>query len=563
VSGDRGGATNGATNGVVNDVANRVVIGVVNRVMNRLGDRLRVRVGDGRAGRRVRAGVAVALAAVLAAAPLAACAPAAAPTLSDRYRSYYEIFVGSFADSNGDGIGDLAGVTKKLSYIHDDLGADGIWLTPINPSPSYHKYDITDFEAIDPQFGTMQDFDTLIAKAHRDDVRVLMDLVIQHTSSKHPWFTQAVDALLAGTTNKYVDYYHFSSTPKAGYVRYGTSDIYYSAVFSPGMPDLNLDDPDVRSEIAGIVAFWLHKGVDGFRLDATTSYYPHDAAAGVAFQKWLKATCTAVNPDAYLVGEAWTDATTLATAYTSGVDSYFNYPFATVSGTINAAMSAKDGTRLSQATQRWDATIHAANPAAMDAPFISNHDNPRPAGYLMRSPRLEKLAAATYLLMPGSPFLYYGEEIGMLGSGTDPNKRMPMVWSATDRTGMTKPPPGGTYDESAVVPVDQQLKDPGSVLRFYHDVLALRRRTPELARGTYASITASDRAVLAFSDTYQGATVYVLENLDTVPQTEQLGAMGLPASVRIRDHLLTDGTATPTLSGGRLTLPPGSVAVLR
>ncbi|OZB88554.1 MAG: hypothetical protein B7X41_07530 [Microbacterium sp. 14-71-5] len=515
------------------------------------------------ARRRAQVSVAVALTAVMVAGPLAACGPAAPPVVSDRYRSYYEIFVGSFADSNGDGVGDLAGVTQKLSYVRDDLGADGIWLTPINPSPSYHKYDTTDFEAIDPQFGTMQDFDTLVAKAHRADVRVLMDLVVQHTSSRHPWFTQAIQALQAGTTNKYVDYYRFSSTPKAGYVRYGASDIYYSAVFSPDMPDLNLDDPGVRGEIAGIVGFWLRKGVDGFRLDATTSYYPYDAAASVAFQRWLKATSTAVRPDAYLVGEAWTDSTTLASYYASGVDSYFNYPFATVSGTLNAALSAKDGTALSQATQRWNATIHAANPAAMDAPFISNHDNPRPAGYLMRSPRLEKLAAVTYLLMPGSPFLYYGEEIGMLGSGSDPNKRMPMVWSATDRTGMTKPPPGGTYDESAVVPVDQQLKDPGSVLRFYHDVLALRRRTPELARGTYASITASDRAVLAFSDTYQGATVYVLENLDTTAHTEQLGAMGLPPSARIRDYLLTDGTATPTLSGGRLMLPAGAVVVLR
>ena len=513
--------------------------------------------------RRWRAAVALSLVALLGVAPLAACGPSPAAAVSDRYRTYYEVFVGSFADSNGDGVGDLAGVTGKLSYIHDDLGADGIWLTPINTSPSYHKYDVSDFEAIDPEFGTMQDFDTLVAKAHAKDVRVLMDLVIQHTSSQHPWFTQAIQALQAGTTNKYVHYYNFSTTPKAGYVEYGSSGIYYSAVFSPSMPDLNLDDPGVRSEIAGIVGFWLGKGVDGFRLDATTSYYPHDAAAGIAFMKWLESTCRAVNPQAYLVGEAWTDATTLASYYASGVDSFFNYPFATVSGKLNAALTAKDGTGLSRATQAWNETIHAANPAAMDAPFISNHDNPRPSGYLMRSPQLEKLSAATYLLMPGSPFVYYGEEIGMVGSGTDPNKRMPMVWSTTDPTGTTKPPPGGTYDESAVVPVDQQLKDPGSVLSFYRAALALRHRTPALARGTYTSITASDRSVLAFSDAYQGTTVYVLENLDSVPHVEQLDAMGLPASVKVRDHLLTDGTQAPSLSGRALTLPPGSVAVLR
>lgn len=509
--------------------------------------------------RRALAAVAV----VVTGAVLAACGPGDPAPLSDGYRNYYEIFVGSFDDSNGDGLGDLNGVTDKLSYIHDDLGADGIWLTPINPSPSYHKYDVTDFEAIDPHFGTMADFDNLVAKAHAKDVRVLMDLVIQHTSSHHPWFLQAIEALQHGTTNKYVSYYNFSTTPKPGYVRYKSTGIYYSAVFTPDMPDLNLDDPGLRSELAGIVGFWLGKGVDGFRLDATTSYYPHDQAAGIAFMKWLENACKAVNPRAYLVGEAWTSASTLKDYYGSTVDSFFNYPFATVDGTIQADMTAKNGTALAQATQKWNDTIHAANPAAMDAPFISNHDNPRPSGYLNRSPQKEKLAAATYLLMPGSPFLYYGEEIGMVGSGNDQNKRMPMVWSTTNTTGIASPPPGGTYDESAVVPVDQQLKDPSSLLSFYTSVLTLKRQFPGIARGTYKAIDAPDKSVLAFSDAYQGTTIYVLENLDSAAHKESLDALGLPASAKLRTHLVTDDTPAPSLSGGQLTLPPGSVVVLK
>jgi alpha-amylase len=511
---------------------------------------------------RARAWVAAA-AALVCAASLAACTPAKAAPVSDGYRNYYEIFVGSFDDSNGDGTGDLRGVTDKLSYIHDDLGADGIWLTPISPSPSYHKYDITDFESVDPAFGTMADFEKLTAKAHSMDVRVLLDLVVQHTSSKHPWFQQAVAALQAGKPSPYIDYYHFATSPQPGYVRYGSTGIYYSAVFSPDMPDLNLDDAALRKDIADVVTFWLGKGADGFRLDATTSYYPRDGVAAVGFMKWLTATSRAAKPDAYVVGEAWTDASTIASYYGSGAD-FFNYPFATVDGTLNHDVRSKDGTGLSQATQKWNQTIHAASPGAMDAPFISNHDNPRPSGYLMRSLPKEKLAAATYLLMPGSPFLYYGEEIGMVGSGSDPNKRMPMVWSATDKAGTTKPPPGGTYDESKVVPVDAQLKDRGSLLSFYRDVLALKRKYPAIARGTYKAITATDDAVLAFSDTYQGSTVYVLENLDDTAHTEQLGAMGLPAGVKIADHLLTSGsTDKPTLSGGRLTLPAGAVVVLR
>ena len=510
----------------------------------------------------MRRAVVLVTSALLAASPLAACTPAAPASVPDAYRTYYEIFVGSFDDSNGDGVGDLAGITRRLSYIHDTLGADGIWLTPVNPSPSYHKYDTTDYEGIDPKLGTMKDFDTLVATAHGMDVRVLMDLVVQHTSSRHPWFLQAIAALEAGTTNQYVGYYHFATAPRAGYVRYGSSDIYYAATFSPDMPDLNLDDAGVRAQIAEVVRFWLGKGVDGFRLDATTSYYPRDEAAAVSFMRWLDTTCKAVNPRAYLVGEAWTDPATISSYYASGTDSFFNYPFATVNGTLNTAISAKDGTGLSQATQRWNDTIRAADPGAMDAPFVSNHDNARPAGYLMRSPQREKLMAATYLLMPGSPFVYYGEEIGMVGSGSDPNARMPMRWSADGSAGVTDPPPGGTYDESSVVPVDEQAKDPGSVLAFYHSVLSLKRRFPQIARGRYVSITATDREVLAFSDTYQGRSVYVLENLDSAAHVEQLDGMGLPASARIRAHLLTTGTQAPSLSGRRLTLPPFSVAVL-
>ena len=232
-------------------------------------------------------------------------------------------------------------------------------------------------------------------------------------------------------------------------------------------------------------------------------------------------------------------------------------------GTINRAIAAKDGAGLAAATQRWNETIRAANPQAMDAPFISNHDNPRPAGYLLRSAQREKLAAATYLLMPGSPFLYYGEEIGMVGSGNDPNKRMPMVWSRSVRTGITAPPPGGSYDESGVVPVDEQLKDPRSVLNFYRSVLDVKRRYPGIARGTYAAVATPDAAILAFSDTYQGTTIHVVENLGDTARTATAGALGLASGARIVAQLPTgDDGAQASLTGGTLTLPPLSVVLI-
>jgi len=488
----------------------------------------------------------------------------AAPA-ADNYRNYYEIFVGSFYDSNGDGVGDLNGVTQKLDYIRNDVGADGIWLTPINPSPSYHKYDITNYNDIDPQFGTLSDFDGLIAGAHKRDMRVLLDLVVQHTSVNHPWFTEAVKALQSGGGGKYVDYYRFADAPQAGYSEYGDTGVYYAAVFSPDMPDLNTDNPAVRAEIADIMSFWLNRGADGFRLDAATSFYPGSAAKNTEFLKWLNGACKAVKPGAYLVGEVWSGANDILSYYGSGIDSFFNYPFATVTGVVNADIKAKNGAALSAKAQKWDEDIHKANPNAQDAPFISNHDNPRPAGYLMRDPAMEKLSAAVYLLLPGCPFIYYGEEIGMVGSGDDPNKRMPMLWfsQANNAAGIANPPPGGNYDESAVVPVDSQLKDPGSVLNFYKSVLMLKAKYPAVARGVYTAVKTGDKSVYAFCDAYKNAKIYIFINFDSAAHTESINAMGISDAVQVRETLLIRGGDAPALTSAQLSLPPFTVALLQ
>ncbi|MCL1838496.1 MAG: alpha-amylase family glycosyl hydrolase [Propionibacteriaceae bacterium] len=484
------------------------------------------------------------------------------PASVDQYRNYYEIFVGSFADSNGDGIGDLAGITSKLEYIRGDVGADGIWLTPINPSPSYHKYDVTDYVDLDPQFGTMDDFRAFMAKAHELGIWVLLDLVIQHTSSQHPWFLEAVEALQAGTTSKYINYFYFSREPQPGYTQYEGTDIYYTAAFTADMPDLNLGNPRVRDELADIVAFWMNEGVDGFRLDATTWINPQDGAATLDFLNWLNETCKEINPDAYLVGEAWTGGDQIASYFSSGVQGFFNFPFAGPEGTIHRSISAKEGGWLSVATAEWNARIHEANPNAIDAAFISNHDTARSAGYLMRSLPLQKLTAATYLLLPGNPFIYYGEEVGMVGSGNDPNKRMPMVWSATDLAGITAPPPEGTYDQSDVTAVDEQLKDPDSLLNFYRAVLAIKAKHPGIARGTYTSLQASESAIYASRSDYQGESVYVFINFSDVELKQNLADVGAE-SVTLAHTLLpaADGQ-TPSLADGTLTLPPLSVAIM-
>ena len=264
----------------------------------------------------------------------------------DAYRTTYQIFVYSFCDSNGDGIGDLNGIRSKLDYIQD-LGFDEIWLTPVHPSPTYHKYDVTDYYGIDPEFGSLEDYDLLLKECHERGIRVLMDLVVNHTAYAHEWFQKASDYLHELPSDwepdpsycPYFDYYQFSREPKDGYAPLQDTNWYYEARFWSGMPDLNLDSPVVREEIQKIASFWFGRGVDGFRLDAVTSYHTGDPEANVGFMKWFCQTCRTLKPDCYIVGEAWTDRNAIAKLYESGIDSLFDFPFAGNDGIIRNTIS--------------------------------------------------------------------------------------------------------------------------------------------------------------------------------------------------------------------------------
>ena len=197
-------------------------------------------------------------------------------SMEDNYRTYYEVFVYSFYDGNGDGIGDLKGLTKKLDYINDgdpvtmdDLGCNGIWLMPVMPSPTYHKYDTTDYYSIDPEYGTMEDFEAFLSACRERGIKVIMDLALNHTSSEHPWFQEACSYLKELGDGEpdpgecpYVLYYNFSKEKKSGFSPVKGSDVwYYEAQFWDGMPDLNLYNEELRAEIEKIADFWLAKGV--------------------------------------------------------------------------------------------------------------------------------------------------------------------------------------------------------------------------------------------------------------------------------------------------------------
>jgi alpha-amylase len=455
----------------------------------------------------------------------------------------YEVFAGSYCDSDGDGTGDLNGIRSKLDYIQA-LGVDCLWLTPVTPSPSYHKYDVTDYKDIDPSFGTLADFDALAADCEARGIALLFDLAVNHTSAKHPWFTSAVESLKNGDeTNPYIGYYQF--TRGVGDHPVEGTDWYYAGDFGADMPELNLDSEAVRGEIANIIAFWLAHGVGGFRLDAVTHYYDSQPESSRAFVAWFCDTVKGIDPDAFIVGEAWTDEAAILGLYQSGIDALFNFPLSST-GALTNAMHSEAGQSFAKRIVSWWQSIEAVNPDAVAAPFLSNHDQGRIAGVLVNDLQREKQAAALYLLSPGVPFIYYGEEIGMTGSGDDPNKRLPMLWSATDSAGMCAPPEGASQVQRLKTGADAQESDPDSLLSFYRQVLALRDRYPVFVHGTAAVAETSDSRLAAFTLTDGGQALLIAHNFASdealfMPSHGTLAAMfntGDVASIPSEDGVL-------------------------
>ena len=492
-------------------------------------------------------------------------------TREDHYRTTYEIFVYSFCDSNGDGIGDLNGIRSKLDYIQG-LGFDEIWLTPVHPSDTYHKYDVKDYCAIDPQFGTMEDYEALLWDCHQRGMRVLMDLPLNHTASGHFWFQEAAKyyrTLPYGarpdvSVCPYAEYYHFSDTQKDGYAPLSGSGWYYEARFWSEMPDLNLADKAVRDEIGNIVSFWLNKGVDGFRLDAVTSYYTGDTNANVDFLRWFMDQCRAVNPDCYIVGEAWTDRQAMKELYASGIDSLFDFPFSDSEGIIRSVLNRKYSARdFVQAMLSTQEAFSAANPDFADAPFYTNHDMGRSAGYYPEDegPKT-KMAYAMSLLMSGNSFVYYGEEIGMKGSGKDENKRAPMYWSRDPNDpDLCAGPPYMDDVEMKFPPLSEQINDPFSLYNWFREVIKVRKAFPVIASGITAEAGGiSDDAIAAFIRYREGEDpVLIVMNLREENRDANLNVLN--EDLNLAAVLNSDGQQI-TKENGILHLPGYSIAVL-
>lgn len=494
--------------------------------------------------------------------------PTSKMDMDDLYRTSYEICPYSFYDSNGDGIGDLNGVIKRLDYIHEEMGFNQIWLTPIQTATSYHKYDIEDYYEIDSDFGTMDDFKKLVQECHNRNTKILLDLVINHTSSKHPWFLEACDYLRSigneepdSKDCKYINYYNFSKEKKSGFVPLEGTDYYYEARFTSSMPDLNLEKEDVREEITNIISFWLGKGVDGFRLDATTSYYSDSQKDTISFLSWLNQSIKSIKEDAYLVGEAWTDTNVIAEYYTSGIDSFFNFPFSQGDGVIAKVVKGSiDASMYAKSLQNIETIYSEKNTNYIDAPFYTNHDTNRSAGYYSGEygEQRTKLAGALNLFMGGNVFVYYGEEIGMKGSGEDPNKRMPMYWGIEE--GTCNPPVGSSNVEMKYGSYEDQAKDPTSILHYYQKAIALRNHYPVIARGnTIPNENLSNESICIFekvSEEYDSICIV----FNTSEKTKKVDISSLSYSTL--SAVLNTSNKEVTLENGILTIPAFDIAVL-
>ena len=489
----------------------------------------------------------------------------------DNYRTFYEIFVYSFCDSNGDGIGDLQGVISKLDYL-EELGITGIWFMPIHPSQSYHKYDVRDYYEIDPEYGTLDDFDQLIAACEERGINVIIDLVVNHTGDDNEWFLSAVDYLKnlpdgaepSAADCKYLDYYFFNQEGGAGFHAIEGTSWYYEGQFSPDMPDLNLASEAVRDEIKNVMTYWIEKGVSGFRLDAAKEFYSGNIPANVEVLSWIQQTATSLKEDCYLVAEVWESFGAVTEYYTSGITSIFDFPFGNSSGKIpdvlRGAGNAKDVSSYANALAQADAAYSASNPDYIDAPFLSNHDVGRIAGFVNRDENKMKLAGAMNVFMSGSCFIYYGEEIGMLGSGNDPSKRAPMYWNADRDEGTTNPPPECELpEEYPLGSLEEQAGDDSSLYNYYRQAIAIRNALPVISHGkTTAEEALNVNCISAQHKTWGDEECIILMNINTEAAQVDLSAY---ADWTMVATLSADGNAI-TMDGTTLSLPAYGTAVL-
>ena len=486
----------------------------------------------------------------------------------------YEIFVRSFYDSDGDGIGDLNGVAEKLDYLKD-LGVENIWLMPFNESPSYHGYDVEDYYSIEKDYGTIDDFKALNAKADSLGINIYMDLVINHSSSTNPWFIQSANDYYTNniSADSKKDWYVWSENSGSNRHEYKNMGFYYEGDFSSSMPDFNLDCPAVREELAKVIKYWLDLGVDGFRLDAVLYYYQSNISKNIEFLNWIKETAESVKKDTYIVGEAWvSNQAGISEYYRSKVDSFFNFP-SSLNGSgndsINSVIKGFTKANLFGASiESKEKDQKTNNPNGKSSYFLANHDMDRSSQNLTGD--LAKAAASLMMLLPGNPYMYYGEEIELKGartsSSTDAERRLPMIWSKDDKTGECDIPDlrslGSNYNPHQVeLGADDQIKTGYSLVNHYKKAINLRNKYSFIEDATFVNLTGNvaenDDHILLYKLTSGENSIIVCHNFNETAREVDVSSL----STEILDSINTT-KKIPEFKNGKLALGGYSTVVL-
>ena len=497
--------------------------------------------------------------------------------------SVYQIWPRSFCDGNGDGIGDLKGVISKLDYIKS-LGVDAIWFSPLYPSPNAdYGYDIADYKDISPDYGTLDEFKTLLDEAHKRGLKVIMDLVVNHTSDQHKWFLESKK----GDDNPYHDYYFWRKGKKNGkepnnwkstfqgkaweYCK--ELDEYYLHVFAKGQPDLNMDNPKVRQEVKDIMRFWLDMGVDGFREDVITfiskkpglpNGFPLPTATGIEhymngphLKEYLREFKDVLDEyDCFTVGEAPMMTTKRALEFIKEGDgqllnTMFHFEHMSCDNVITNWIKTKfKPQKLKKVYARWQNDLYGK---AWNALYIENHDQPRIISrYGSEKYRVEsgKMLATMYILQSGTPFIYQGQEIGMLNANiptidrykdvsaintyalfrklgfsdkftmklcmyaSRDNARTPMQWSAEKNAGFTTADKAW-FDEInpnyTEINVEASEKDENSILNYYRKLLRFRKEHDIVKYGDF-ELLSTDKNIFAYVRTYENQKLLVINS---------------------------------------------------
>jgi len=479
---------------------------------------------------------------------------------------FYEIYPRSFADSNNDGVGDLKGITTKLDYLKE-LGVNAIWITPCFPSPQVDfGYDVSDYTAIDPMYGTLEDFDRLVAEAKKRDIRVILDFVVNHSSDQHKWFTDSKSSKTSAHRDWYIwrDGKGPGQPPNNWLSTFGTAawtfdsktGQYYYHYFYPQQPDLNWRNPAVEKAMLDVTRFWYKRGVAGFRLDAVDTLYEdpnltdnpvlpgtdkfgrpnmdekYDKKLPEVHDAMRKLRATADEYGSVLIGETWTSNVDQLKDYYGANNDELQMP-------MDLMMTGFKGLSASE-YRKHIAAVDAAG--HWPVYVITNHDIVRSYTRYAdgaHNDDIAKMMAALYLTLRGSAIMYYGEEIGMenndpkvkedvqdpvgrlgwpLEIGRD-GERTPMQWNHGANAGFSVAKPWLPVPTSAMTHnVADEMKDPDSVLSFYRKLLALRHTEAALLDGDYVSLNEESQNVLTYLRRYKGEAVLVILNMSAVEQ---------------------------------------------